>query len=34
MNKDVRYCTLFPFRPGFIPLCFIGKVFNEEVLTI
>ena len=34
MNKDVKYCTLFPFRPDFVPLSFICKVFNEVVLTI
>ena len=26
------YCTLFPFRPGFISPGFTGKVFNETRL--
>ena len=34
MNKDVRYCTFFSLRSGFVPLGFTNKVFNEAVLTI
>ena len=32
--KDVSILHYFSLRPGFIPLGFTGKIFNETVLTI
>ena len=32
--KDVSILHSFSLRPGFIPLGFTGKVFNETLLTI
>ena len=35
MNKDVRYCMhSFALYPGFVPLGFTDKVFNEAIITI